>query len=95
MADPQSIKKQETIPNSKNIEEFIQRLYDNNLFQILRKSNGDNEMMVYSCQIVTGEKLVAEIIFNKPTNAVSVRLTGPSAPFVQYFHHALSMIVNL
>lgn len=39
--------------------------------------------------------MVTEIIYDKATNGVNMRLTGPSDFYVSYFHHALSIIVNL
>jgi len=51
--------------------------------------------MVYSCVLLNGAKLVAEIIFDKTSSGVNLRLTGPTDIYTSYFHHALSMIVNL
>jgi hypothetical protein len=52
-------------------------------------------MMANVCVLTSGVKLVAEIIFDKANNGVSMRLTGPNDTYISYFHHALSMIVNL
>lgn len=35
-------------------------------------------MMVNACVLLNGVKLVAEIIFDKTSNGVNLRLTGPS-----------------
>ncbi len=52
-------------------------------------------MMVYACVLLNGTRLVAEIIFDKSSSGVNLRLTGPTDIYTSYFHHALSMIVNL
>lgn len=61
----------------------------------MRHENGTNEMMVYACALLNGVRLVAEIIYDKTSNGVNLRLTGPTDIYTAYFHHALSMIVNL
>lgn len=71
------------------------KLKENNLIEIVRHENGSNEMMVNACVLLNGVKLVAEIIFDKTSNGVNLRLTGPSDVYTSYFHHALSMIANL
>ena len=77
------------------LEEFVVKLNNNNLVEIVRHENGPNEMMVYACVLLNGAKLVAEIIYDKTSNGVNLRLTGPTDIYTSYFHHALSMIVNL
>lgn len=61
----------------------------------MRHENGSNEMMVFSCELANGVNLISEIIYDKATNAVNMRLTGPSDTYISYFHHALSIIANL
>ena len=51
--------------------------------------------MAYACELINGLKMVTEIIFDKSTSAVNMRLTGPTEAYLSYFHHALSIIVNL
>lgn len=51
--------------------------------------------MAYACELANGLKMVTEIIFDKSTSAVNMRLTGPNDFYVSYFHHALSIIANL
>lgn len=65
------------------------------MVEIVRQESGTNEMMIFACQLVNGVKLVVEIIFDKLTNGVTMRLTGPNATYNAYFNHALSMIANL
>lgn len=52
-------------------------------------------MMVYACCLVNGVRLVTEIIFERSSNNVNMRLTAPSQFYLEIFHHALSMIVNI
>lgn len=61
----------------------------------MRQESGSNEMMVFACEVVNGVRLVAEMIYDKATNGVNVRLTGPNDTYLAYFHHALSIVVNL
>ena len=51
--------------------------------------------MAYACELTNGLKMVTEIIFDKSTSAVNMRLTGPNDAYLSYFHHALSIIANL
>jgi hypothetical protein len=51
--------------------------------------------MVYSCLLTNGVRLIAEISFDKTTNEVCIRLTGPTQTYISCFNHALLMIVNL
>ena len=77
-------------------DEFVQKLLDNNMLQIFRQDQeGGHEKMAYGCELVNGLKMITEIIFDKSTNAVNMRLTGPTDAYVSYFHHALSIIANL
>ena len=79
-----------------NVDEFVQKLKDNNMIEIFRQDQeGGHEKMAYACELVNGLKMVTEVIFDKSTSAVNMRLTGPSDAYLQYFHHALSIIVNL
>lgn len=95
VSNPQQIKKQEVLANKLQLNEFIQKLKDNHLYEVVRHENGSNEMLVYVCLLSNGTRLVSEIIFDKTTNGVNMRLTGPSETYLSYFHHALSLIVNL
>jgi len=52
-------------------------------------------MMVICCLLASGHKLIAETIFDKNTNSVTMRLAAPNELFAAYFHHALTMIANL
>lgn len=52
-------------------------------------------MMVYACVLLNGTRMVAEIIYDKTSNGVNLRLTAPTEIYASYFYHALSMIVNL
>lgn len=61
----------------------------------MRHENGTNEMMVYACVICNGIRMVAEIIYDKTSSGVNLRLTAPTDTYASYFYHALSMIVNL
>ena len=61
-----------------SLNEFVVKLKENNLIEIVRHENGTNEMMVNACVLLNGVKLVAEIIFDKTSNGVNLRLTGPS-----------------
>lgn len=83
------------LANKLSLDEFVVRLKNNNLVEIVRHENGSNEMMVYACVLLNGVRLVTEIIFDKSSNGVNLRLTGPNDIYTSYFHHALSMIVNL
>jgi hypothetical protein len=95
VSSPQNNKKQEVLANKLPLDEFVVKLRNNNLVEIVRHENGTNEMMVYACVLLNGVKLVGEIIFDKTGNSVNLRLTGPTDIYTSYFHHALSMIVNL
>ncbi len=53
--------------------------------------------MVYGCQLTSGIKLIAEIIFDKASNSVNVQMTAPKSVdsmMLMYFNHALAMIAN-
>lgn len=95
VSSPQNSKKQDVLVNKLPLEEFVSKLKDNNLVEIVRHENGTNEMMVYACVLLNGVKLVTEIIFDKTSNSVNLRLTGPTDIYANYFQHALSMIANL
>jgi hypothetical protein len=95
VSSPENVRNQEVLTNKLGLAEFTQRLEDNNLCEVVRHENGGNEMMVYACQLLSGVHLVTEIIFEKSSNNVNMRLTGPSETYLSYFHHALTMIVNL
>ena len=78
-----------------SVNEFVQKLLDNNLIEIFRQDSGNHEKMAFACELTNGLKMVSEVIYDKATNGVNMRLTGPSDAYVSYFHHALSIIVNL
>ena len=66
------------------------------MIQIFRQDQeGGHEKMAYACELVNGVKMVTEVIFDKSTSAVNMRLTGPSDSYLLYFHHALSIIMTL
>ena len=92
---PDIVKNQEVLANKLGLGEFVEHFKNNNLCEVVRQENGPNEMMVYACKLVNGVKLVTEVIFEKATNSVNMRTSGPSATYLQFFQHALSMIVNL
>lgn len=95
VSNPQNNKKQEVLANKLSLDDFVLKLKNNNLVEIVRHENGTNEMMVYACLLLNGVRLVTEIIYDKTSNGVNLRLTGPNEIYTSYFHHALSMIVNL
>lgn len=78
VSNPNYNKKQEVLANKLSLNEFVVKLKENNLIEIVRHENGTNEMMVNACVLLNGVKLVAEIIFDKTSNGVNLRLTGPS-----------------
>ena len=51
--------------------------------------------MVYACLLANTVKLIAEISFDRTTNEVCIRLSGPNQTYLSCFNHALLMIVNL
>ncbi len=91
----ESIKKQEVLQNSNDLESFVRKLENNNLSQVFRKENGANELMSYGCMLMNGIRMVVEIIFEKSSNGVNIQMTGPNETLIAYFNHALNMIVNL
>lgn len=95
VSNPQSIKKQEVLDHRLSVNEFVRKLEDNNLIEIFRQDSGNHEKMAYFCELTNGLKLVTEVIYDKATDGVNMRLTGPNDAYVSYFHHALSIIVNL
>ena len=96
VSNPEYLKRQEVLDHKLTVDEFVQKMSDNNMIQIFRQDQeGGQEKMAYACELVFGQKMVTEIIFDKSTSAVNMRLTGPTEPYLSYFHHALSIIVNL
>jgi hypothetical protein len=96
VSNPDYVKRQEVLDHSLGLEQFVQKMQDNNLIQIFRQDQETgHEKMAYACELVNGLKMVTEIIFDKATSAVNMRLTGPTDAYVSYFHHALSIIANL
>lgn len=59
LTDEGNIKKQESLQNSNDLEQFIAKLNNNNLSQVFRKENAGNELMSYGCILMNGIRLIA------------------------------------
>ena len=95
VSEPNYTKRQEVLDHGLSLGEFVQKLADNNLIEIFRQDSGSHEKMAYGCKLVNGCKMVTEVIFDKSSSGVNMRLTGPNDSYVASFHHALSIIVKL
>ena len=59
VSNPQYMKRQEVLDHKLGLEEFVQKLHDNNMIQIFRQDQETgHEKMAYGCELVNGLKMV-------------------------------------
>lgn len=49
VSNPQYMKKQEVLDHRLSVNDFVQKLLDNNLIEIFRQDSGNHEKMAFAC----------------------------------------------